>query len=452
MTKRNPGLPRNPRDLYQTRDVRAVLPLLAHLPEGARFHEPCAGEGDLVDWLERFGHRCVGAGDIAPGRPGIEARDALTLDACAGDFFITNPPWSRDLLHGIADHLRRIAPTWILADADWWQTDQTRLAARAGVPTVAELMAHCRRMVAVGRVGWMETGGQGYDNAAWYLFTARPGPMIAYPQGCRDVLPALSLARSGSQAGGGRSDLDGGDDQLAAEGGERVLEAADLRRVAGVEHAADLALGDAEGAGEIRLLDALGPHGVVERRLGGDQGARRGLGAASAPGRCGGGVGDILARQHATGDRLLEAVARGGRRAHLLGDAGDRLGQVREGDGDAVLGGFDGVGVEKAHRLVSSEVLGVDPELLAHGAEGAGRQFARLHDGPAPAVGERLVPALAARAVERDRGAGPAPQLANLADEFLAVHGENIAQKCAIRKRKIAHFCALPRITAGGWA
>ena len=54
---------RRVKDFYPTPEA-GVLPLLDHLMIGTRFYEPCAGDGQLIDHLERFGHICVGASDI----------------------------------------------------------------------------------------------------------------------------------------------------------------------------------------------------------------------------------------------------------------------------------------------------------------------------------------------------------------------------------------------------
>ena len=103
-------------DFYPTPRA-AVLPLIPYLRGIRTFAEPCAGDGALVRHLESFGLRCVYAGDIRTGQ------DALALDHYgAADAIITNPPWSRDVLHGLIAHFQNIAPTWLLLDADWQQT------------------------------------------------------------------------------------------------------------------------------------------------------------------------------------------------------------------------------------------------------------------------------------------------------------------------------------------
>ena len=150
---------RAPRDFYAT-PPDAVRPLLQHLPQETAFHEPCAGDGALIDALEAHGHRCTASGDISPRREGILDEDAFTLLRCHGEMFITNPPWRRDLLHPMIAHFCSLAPTWLLFDADWMHTKQA-----------TDFLKHCTDIVSVGRVKWF--GNQaGFDNCCWYKFTA----------------------------------------------------------------------------------------------------------------------------------------------------------------------------------------------------------------------------------------------------------------------------------------
>ena len=153
-------------DFYPT-PFPAVLPLIPFLRRDSvkTFVEPCAGAGDLVRHLESFGLRCVYAGDIRTGQ------DALELDhygAC--NSIITNPPWSRDVMHRLIMHFQDIAPAWLLLDADWKQTRQA-----------APYLPHCSDIVAIGRVKWIEGSKHtGKDNACWYKFDIRhkSGPVF----------------------------------------------------------------------------------------------------------------------------------------------------------------------------------------------------------------------------------------------------------------------------------
>lgn len=148
-------------DLYRTFDPRAVAALLPHLGPFVWFYEPCAGDGVLVDQLEAAGHLCVYQGDIDPLADGIVEADAFDLvDVPDGATIITNPAWSRPILHPLIVHLSDMAPTWLLFDAAWAFTKQS-----------APFDNRLRKVVAVGRLRWIEgTTMDGKDDCAWYLF------------------------------------------------------------------------------------------------------------------------------------------------------------------------------------------------------------------------------------------------------------------------------------------
>lgn len=152
---------RRPQDFYVT-PYEAVVPLLPHLPARlVTYIEPCAGDGSLIDHLKRHDHVCVYASDIEPKRADIQRHDAFEIERSYADYFITNPPWTREILHPLIVHLSDIAPTWLLFDADWAFTKQSM-----------PYMKRCRAIVAVGRVKWIpDSPHTGKDNAAWYLFT-----------------------------------------------------------------------------------------------------------------------------------------------------------------------------------------------------------------------------------------------------------------------------------------
>lgn len=154
---------RMPRDFYPT-PAEAVAPLLPHLPMHAHFAEPCAGAGDLVDHLRSAGHVCLFASDIEPRRDDVEAADALSLSFVTllpSDLIVTNPPWSREILHDLIVHFSDRAPTWLLFDADWVHTRQA-----------APFKSRLRKIVSVGRVKWIKDSPfTGKDNCAWHLFT-----------------------------------------------------------------------------------------------------------------------------------------------------------------------------------------------------------------------------------------------------------------------------------------
>jgi hypothetical protein len=80
----------------------AVVPLIPYLRGVRCFAEPCAGNGDLVRHLESFGLRCGYQGDIRTGQ------DALAIDSYGAiDAIITNPPYTRDLMHKLSHISRR---------------------------------------------------------------------------------------------------------------------------------------------------------------------------------------------------------------------------------------------------------------------------------------------------------------------------------------------------------
>lgn len=165
---------RKARDLYPTTDPNAVIPLLPHLPEYGTYCEPMAGNGALIALLREYKHSkispiactffCQKAYDIKPRAAGIHPKDALKLtrhDLRGAKMIITNPPWSRAILHAVIEHFMSLGvPVWLLFDADWKYTQQS-----------APYIKHCKKIVAVGRVKWFaKTKMTGKDNCAWYLF------------------------------------------------------------------------------------------------------------------------------------------------------------------------------------------------------------------------------------------------------------------------------------------
>jgi hypothetical protein len=164
MGKRSEKFKRNPRGFYIT-PISAVHPLLRHLPDTVHFDEPCAGDGTLIEHLEAAGHFLAFASDIQPMASSVLKLNALSIDQCNGDMFITNPPWPEPHRRGdpalaVLTHLSALAPTWLLLPADF-----------AHNVYFAKVESRCRKIVSVGRVKWMPgTKHSGKDNAAWYLF------------------------------------------------------------------------------------------------------------------------------------------------------------------------------------------------------------------------------------------------------------------------------------------
>ena len=147
---------RRPHDDYQTVDPRAVATLLPYLrrDEIVSFAEPCVGEGHLLQVLIDLGLCCTYSRDIKDGA------DALVVTNFGDpDAIITNPPWTRELLHPMIVHFQQHAPiVWLLFDSDW-----------AYNVSSGPYLDQCTDIVAVGRLKWFnDTAGK--DNASWYRF------------------------------------------------------------------------------------------------------------------------------------------------------------------------------------------------------------------------------------------------------------------------------------------
>jgi hypothetical protein len=144
------------KDFYPT-PYKAILPLLPHLSKDVWFYEPCCGANDLINHLETAGHTCIGSSDSEV--------DATTTkynfnDLPRLDCFITNPPWTRSILHPIIENLRNQAPTWLLFDAGWMHTKQS-------IP----YLHYCSKIVSVGRLKWIPNSAySSLDDCCWYLF------------------------------------------------------------------------------------------------------------------------------------------------------------------------------------------------------------------------------------------------------------------------------------------
>lgn len=167
MGKRS-DFPRRPMDDYPTTDPKAVASLAPYVKDVRYFAEPCAGEWHLVDMLKQIGLECRWASDITDGFDALDLYGFGVIDA-----IITNPPWTREILHPMIQHFQQIAPTWLLFDADWAHTKQA-------VP----LIGQCHSIVAIGRLKWIPGSKfTGKDNCAWYGFWRehQSGPHF-YPQ------------------------------------------------------------------------------------------------------------------------------------------------------------------------------------------------------------------------------------------------------------------------------
>ncbi|MGR3221201.1 MAG: hypothetical protein ACUZ8H_15510 [Candidatus Anammoxibacter sp.] len=162
MGKRSPNFKRRKNDAYDT-PYKAFSPLLPYIIPESSFCEPCAGNGHLIDHLDSNEFDCVSAYDTYPRRIDIHKFDALKLekrDINNADYIITNPPWTRQILHPMIDIFRNITTTWLLFDADWAHTKQAE-----------PYMEYCSMIVSIGRVQWIpDSKHVGMDNAAWYRF------------------------------------------------------------------------------------------------------------------------------------------------------------------------------------------------------------------------------------------------------------------------------------------
>lgn len=164
-----------PQDKYNTPE-RATWPLVRET-KPCRYAEPCAGKGDLIRHLAIDGFECVHASDIAPDNRKTPVRiqkcDALKLtadDVASADMIITNPPWTREILHPMIRHFIRLKPTFLLFDADWIHNEEA-----------AELVMRCALIISIGRVQWFPGSEHaGKDNCCWYFFPQRhfSGPRV----------------------------------------------------------------------------------------------------------------------------------------------------------------------------------------------------------------------------------------------------------------------------------
>ena len=154
------------RDSYDS-PPRVLWPLLAHVPAGTTFAEPCAGQGNIIRHLALDDIHCRYASDIHPRQRNspmkIEKRDALKVTAAmlrGCDMVISNPPWTTDIMHAIVEHFLPLIPAWYLWSADWLHNKES-----------AYLVTRCSKIVSVGRVCWFpETGIAGKDNCIWCYF------------------------------------------------------------------------------------------------------------------------------------------------------------------------------------------------------------------------------------------------------------------------------------------
>ena len=152
---------RIPRDFYPTPPGGAAAD--SHLRGVRTFAEPCCGDGALVRHLNPT---ASAASMRAISRTG---RDALASDSYGGaDAIITNPPWSRQILHPLIP-LPANCPD-VAAARSGLGLHQAGGAYLASAPTSSHWA-----------VIWIPGSTyNGKDNAAWYRFDARhsAGPVF----------------------------------------------------------------------------------------------------------------------------------------------------------------------------------------------------------------------------------------------------------------------------------
>lgn len=160
-------------DKYYTPELAVILWQLA-LPSteypqpGETWMEPCAGDGAIITALRYAPGRLIYSADILPESLWIAKADALRDPLPPVDWIITNPPWTREILHQMIHRFRRHARqgTWLLFDANWAFTKQAK-----------PYLIFCHRIVSVGRHRWFPgTKHVSKDDAAWYLFRSTPAP------------------------------------------------------------------------------------------------------------------------------------------------------------------------------------------------------------------------------------------------------------------------------------
>lgn len=164
--------------------IKAMEPLLPYLLPKSTFIEPCAGSGDMVDFFESHGHKCIDYFDIEPTRKDVKEYDAFDYPVggyVAADFIISNPPWTRSkesgyLMNSLIDLWASIRPTWLLFDASWANNKTSAIY----------IEKYCEKIVPIGRVKWIEDSKySGKDDVCWYLMDVDKKNKFAefYPRG-----------------------------------------------------------------------------------------------------------------------------------------------------------------------------------------------------------------------------------------------------------------------------
>ena len=149
------------KDFYGTIDPACVVPTFLNQIRGARYAEPCYGNGDLEDLLMDAAE-CVWRSDVRETVGSSLVLDAKKLtgaDLRQAEVIITNPPYQWDMLKPLLDHLPTLKPTWFLLPADYMHNVR-----------MGPYMKCCEQVIAVGRLYWQPNKVKGVSNFAWYLF------------------------------------------------------------------------------------------------------------------------------------------------------------------------------------------------------------------------------------------------------------------------------------------
>ncbi len=150
---------------YYTTPIKPVLPLNRLIGINKTYIEPCAGNGRMTSHLSSMSHTCLGAYDIEPMAEGIETKNALTIPRAElnkADYIITNPPWTREILHPMIEYFAEANHTFLLFDSNWANTQQSAHLLRK----------YCTVIMPVGRVKWIEGSKySGKEDCSWYGFS-----------------------------------------------------------------------------------------------------------------------------------------------------------------------------------------------------------------------------------------------------------------------------------------
>ena len=154
-----------PRDYYPTPE-EAFKPIANEFLEGLIYCEPCAGDGRLIAHIERWvpDSLCALAMDIEPQAPHILTADSTVIspeDLNYCECIITNPPYTWKVLSAMMDRWIPLINTVLLLPADYMHNKR-----------FGKYMDHCKKIVSIGRVKWIEdSAASGKDNYCWYFFT-----------------------------------------------------------------------------------------------------------------------------------------------------------------------------------------------------------------------------------------------------------------------------------------